>query len=131
MGDIYFLIIGIILILIGCIILFCIGKKVFSCNITIMAKVEKVEKRKVSFWKGKRLYQYFPTVSYIIEEKEYKTKSDFPIRESKNYNSGDVIAIRVSSKKPNCAYIKLRAFPIIGGIVTVVLGIILVICYFL
>lgn len=122
MSDEFFLVVGIILAVIG---IFCIVVPVMhriSCSGKVMATITEVQRVQSGYWRGITFYQYFPTFVYLVQNKEYITKYELPVKNSKNYKKGEVVEIKYNPKNPESICVGIKKSPYIIGFFFLVIG---------
>lgn len=131
MPDLFFLVVGVILALIGALCLASQIKLTLSCSQKVAATVMSVQKKKWGFWRGKTLYRYFPTFTYQVGEKTLTAKCEYPLKRANKYKKGDEVVIRYNPRAAEKFSAGGSAFVGIFGFVLMAIGVFLAVCYFL
>lgn len=130
MPDLFFLIVGILLSLLGILCFSGAIQNNKACSLSVTAKVIGMEKDEHSYWRG--TYRYFPTFSYTVNGKEYVIKDEFSATRSKSkYRVGGEIIIKCDPENPEEIKVGVKLSPYIIGIVFAAIGVLLIVCYFL
>lgn len=130
MGDLYFLIFGIVVSLVGIVILALKIRVWTVCRKKVDATVTGV-KTETNRVRGSTLYTYYPQISYTVDGKEYKETAPFSTVNANKYNAGDTMRIYVNEKNPELLRFKGRIGLFIVGLVVLAVGQLFVILYFI
>ncbi len=131
MSDTFFLIVGIVLTAISVLLIVVTIMQRIECSSKTTATVVSIQKKKLSYHRGKTYYQYYPIFSYQVDGKEYNTRSDWPTQYRLKYKVGDEVIIRYNPKSPESISVGVKVLSLVCDILFAIFGIMLVVCYFL
>lgn len=127
MNDVFFLVVGILLTLVGT--LAC-SADVFArirCRVKIQGTIESVKVEKVVL-RGSPLKYYIPVISYTVD-KTYTAAAPLKTSNEEKYKVGDSVGIYYNEKKPDEFYIKEKFVTLFGGLAILIAGVCLIVCY--
>ncbi len=131
MNNIYFLIVGIIFTIFG------VGYPALkishrlACSQKVTATVSKLNKTATYHHRGRTSHRYIPSFTYTVDGKQYTAKADIETQNTAKYAKGKEFIIRYNPKKPEEISVGVSVFPYLSGGFATVIGIALIICYFL
>ena len=130
MSDIFFLVVGIILFGIGLLLLAAKVMTYIKCTVPINATVVKPEKE-YTYFRGVKNTHYRPVVRYAVDGKNYTEKAYFRTCRKTKYPIGSQIRICYNPKKPKEMRFVGHLFPLPLGLVFILIGAVLIFCFFL
>lgn len=99
MPELFYLIFGIILVILGVIWVLSSLFHDFSCSKKVVAKIIRTERDSKSYWRGS--YKYYPVFSYTVEGKNYIIKDKYSQTRNKNkYFVGKEAVLSYNPKSP-------------------------------
>lgn len=130
MPDLYFLIFGIVIGLIGIIIVILKIRVFTACRIRVNATISSIQTESTLI-RGSTLHTFRPKLSYTVNGKTYRTACPFSTVREKKYSVGDTMSIFVSPSVPDLIRYPGRVGLFITGIILFGIGLLYVILYFL
>lgn len=130
MSDTFFLIVGIIFAFIGLLLITAKVMSFIKCTVPINAAVVKPEKEH-TYFRSVEYTHYRPVVKYVVDGKSYTQKAYFcSLRETK-YPINSEMKIYYDPRDPEKIRFVGHMFPLPMGIVFLLIGAVLIYCYFL
>lgn len=130
MGDVFFLIFGIIVALVGFIILYFKIKVMVCCREKVIASITSVSSESHMI-RGSTLHTYRPNFSYTYDGKKYKGSAPFTTVKENKYNKDEPLEILIDRKNPELYRFRGRIGMLISGTIIFAIGLLFVILYFL
>lgn len=130
MSDMFFLFVGIILVLMG---LLLIASKVMTCikcTVSINATVIKL-KKEYNHYRGVEHTLYRPVVGYEVDGKNYSQTAPFRTYQKRKYPIGSEMKISYNPRKPEEIRFVGHPYPLPMGVVFLFFGAVLIYCYFI
>lgn len=121
MGNIFFLVVGILLVGIGLLLLTAKAMAFIKCTVPTNATIIKLKKEYIHFRGVKNTY-YRPIVKYSVDGKSYTEEAYFRTRRKAKYPVDSQINICYNPKKPEEIRFSGRAFPLPMGLVFLLMG---------
>ena len=129
-SDLYFFIVGLILIGIGLLMLTAKVMAYIKCTVPIHATVVNL-KKEYTHLRGVRYTRYRPVVGYVVDGKEYTEKAHFRTSREMKYPIGSKMEICYNPKNPEEMRFVGHPFPLPMGLVLLFIGAALIYCYFI
>ena len=130
MSDVFFLVVGIIIAAIGLLLITAKILTYIKCTVPIIATVVKPEKE-YTYFRGVENTHYRPVVRYAVDGKNYTEKAYFRTCRKTKYPIGSQIRICYNPKKPKEMRFVGHLFPLPLGLVFLLIGAVLIFCFFL
>lgn len=130
MSDMFFLVVGIILAVIGLLLLTAKVMTYIKCTVSINATVVKLE-REYTHYRGVEHTHYRPFVGYVVDGKKYTEKAYFRTYRKTKYPINSEIKICYNPKNPKEIRFVGHPFPLPMGPVFLFIGAVLIWCYFI
>ena len=130
MGDLFFLLAGIILAGVGLLLLTAKLLSTIKCTVPVQAAVVKL-KKEYSHFRGLTHTHYRPVVRYVVGGKGYTEEAYFRTSRKSKYPIGSEMKLCYNPKKPEETRFVGHPFPLPLGLVFLFLGVVLISCYFL
>ena len=130
MSDIFFLGVGIILFGIGLLLLAAKVMTYIKCTVPINATVVKLETES-TFFRGVEHTHYRPGVRYVVDGKSYTEEAYFRTRRKTKYPVDSEMIMYYNPKKPEQMRFVGHLLPLPIGLVFLLIGAVLIWCYFL
>lgn len=129
MSDMFNLIVGIVLAVVGGLIFAAAVSATRSCSQKTTARVVKVVCENTGYWRG--TYPHYPVVTYTVNGKEYTVKSSTSTRFITKYKEGQEVVIRYNPKKPKEIQVGIGLLSYIVGAFIALCGVVLIAVYFM
>ena len=130
MSNIFFLVVGIILFGIGLLLLAAKVMTYIKCTVPINATVVKLETES-TFFRGVERTHYRPVVRYVVDGKSYTKEAYFRTRRKTKYPVDSEMIMYYNPKKPEQMRFVGHLLPLPIGLVFLLIGAVLIWCYFL
>ena len=130
MNDTFFFIVGMILSGIGLLLLSAKVLTYIRCTVPINATVVKLEKE-YTFHRGVEYTHYRPVVRYVVDGKSYTEEACFRTYRKTKYPIESEMKICYNPTNPENMRFVGHPFPLPIGLVLLLIGSILIWCYFL
>lgn len=130
MSDMFFLVVGIIISVIGLLLIIAKVMTYIKCTVQINATVVELEKE-YTFFRGVEHTHYRPVVRYAVDGKSYTEKAHFRTYRKTKYPIASVIKICYNPKNPEQMRFVGHPFPLPLGLVFLFIGTVLIWCCFL
>lgn len=130
MSDVFFLVIGILFLIIGLLFLSGVLLALVRCKALTAGKILSLKKETLAI-RGSSLYSYRPVYMYEVNGTKFRGEAEFQTPSREKYKPGDPIPVHYNPKKPEECYIKISPAPVVTGGILLLIGLILVICFFL
>ena len=130
MSDIFFLVVGLILICIGLLLLTAKVLTYMKCTLPINAIVIRSEKEYI-IHRSVQYTHYRPVVRYVVDGKNYTEKAHFRTYRETKYPIDSEIEICYNPRKPEEMRFVGHSFPLPTGLVFLIIGAVLIWCCFL
>ena len=130
MGDLFFLLAGMILAGIGLLLLAAKVMTYIKCTVPLKAAVVK-QKKEYTHFRGVTHTHYRPVVGYVVDGKSYTEKAHFRTYRKTKYPIGSEIKICYNPRKPEEIRFVGHTFPMPTGLVFLIIGTVLIWCCFL
>lgn len=130
MSNTFFLTVGIILAAIGLLLIMAKVLTYIKCTVPINATVVKLEKE-YTYFRGVENTHYRPVVRYAVDGKNYTEKAYFRTCRKTKYPIGSQIRVCYNPKKPKEMRFVGHLFPLPLGLVFLLIGAVLIFCFFL
>ena len=130
MSDVFFLVVGIIIAAVG---LLLIMAKVFTyiqCTVPINATVVRLEKD-YTYFRGITYTYYHPVVEYVVDGKIYTQMAYFRAYRKTKYPIDSKMNIYYNPENPELMRFVGHPFPLPLGLVLLLIGGLLIYCFFL
>lgn len=130
MSDLFFLVVGIIIAGLGLLLITAKVLTYIKCTVSMNAFVVKLEKE-YTYFRGVNYTYYHPVVQYIVDGKSYTQTAYFrSLRETK-YPIESKMKICYNPKNPEEMRFVGHSFPLPMGLIFLLIGAVLIYCYFL
>ena len=130
MGDLFFLLAGIILAGVGLLLLTAKLLSTIKCTVPVQAAVVKL-KKEYSHFRGLTHTHYRPVVRYVVGGKGYTEEAYFRTRRKTKYPVDSEMIMYYNPKNPEQMRFVGHLFPLPIGLVFLLIGAVLIWCYFL
>ena len=130
MSDVFFLVVGIIIAAIGLLLIMAKVLSYIQCTVPVKATVVRLKMDYTSF-RGIAYTFYHPVVEYVVDGKSYTQKAYFRTCLKTKYPIGSQIRICYNPKKPKEMRFVGHLFPLPLGLVFLLIGAVLIFCFFL
>lgn len=130
MSDMYFLVFGIIVCIIGVVMLWAYFKTVILCRQKVTATITSIKEESMLV-RGSTVHSYRPSFEYVVDGYSHNGEAPFTTYRENKYNEGDLLEIFVSSSNPELFRFKGRFGLFIAGLVIFAVGGLFVVLYFL
>ena len=125
MGDLFFLVVGIIIAAIGLLLIMAKVLTYIKCTVSMNATVVKLEKE-YTFFRGVEHTHYRPIVEYIVDGKSYTEEAYFRTYRKTKYPIDSEIKICYNPKNPEEMRFVGHPFPLPIGLVFLFIGTVLI-----
>ena len=129
MGDIFFLVVGILLVGIGLLLLTAKAMAFIKCTVPTNATVIKLKKEYIHFRGVKNTY-YRPIVRYSVDGKSYTEEAYFRTRRKAKYPVGSKMKLCYNPRNPKETRFVGQLFPLPMGLAFLLIGAALIFCAF-
>lgn len=109
MSDTFFLIVGIVLVVLGVLMLWGTIGRNLTCSQKVVAQVVEIRVDESGYWKG--TMPHYPTFTYVVNGREYTVESKEYTRSMNKYRVGEEAIIWCNPKDPE----EIRLGVSIGG----------------
>lgn len=130
MGNLFFLVVGIIIAAIGLILIMAKVLTYIKCTVPINATVVKLE-IEYTFFRGVEHTHYRPIVGYVVDGKSYTEEAYFRTYRKTKYPIDSEIKICYNPKNPEEIRFVGHPFPLPMGLVFLFIGTVLIWCCFI
>ena len=130
MSDLFFLVVGIIIAAIGLLLIMAKVLTYIKCTVSMNAPVVKLETDETYFRGVKHTY-YHPVVEYVVDGKSYTQMASFRTLRANKYRVNSQMDICCSPKNPELIRFVGHPFPLPLGLVFLLIGAVLIFCFFL
>ena len=130
MGDIFFLVVGILLVGIGLLLLTAKAMAFIKCTVPTNATVIKLKKEYIHFRGVKNTY-YRPIVKYSVDGENYTETAYFRTYRKTKYPIGSEIKICYNPRNPEEMRFVGHLFPLPMGMAFLAIGAVLISCFFI
>ncbi|MCI6616666.1 DUF3592 domain-containing protein [Ruminococcus sp.] len=130
MSDVFFLVVGIIISVIGLLLIMAKVTTYIKCNVPINATVVKLE-IEYTFFLGVEHTHYRPVVRYVVDGKSYTEEAYFRTYRKMKYPIDSEMKIYYNPKNPELIRFVGHPFPLTLGLVFLLIGAVLIWCCFL
>ncbi len=130
MSDNFFLIVGIILSVLGLLSIISGILSKIRCTVPVEGIVSDL-KDKTFYHRGITTHDITPTVKYDYNGKTYESKAATSTSNTKKYRIGASVRILVDPKSPESFVLGKPVFPYVFGVILLLPGVFLIVCYFL
>lgn len=130
MSDVFFLVVGIIISVIGLLLIMAKVTTYIRCNVPINATVVKLE-IEYTFFRGVEHTHYRPVVRYVVDGKSYTEEAYFRTYRKMKYPIDSEMKIYYNPKNPELIRFVGHPFPLPLGLVFLLIGAVLIYCYFI
>ena len=130
MSDLFFLVVGIIIAAIGLLLIMAKVLTYIKCTVSMNAPVVKLETDKTYFRGVKHTY-YHPVVEYVVDGKSYTQMASFRTLRETKYQVNSQMKICCNPKDPELIRFVGHPFPLPLGLVFLLIGAVLIFCFFL
>ena len=130
MGDLFFLLAGMILAGIGLLLLAAKVMTYIKCTVPLKAAVVK-QKKEYTHFRGVTHTHYRPIVGYVVDGKGYTESAFFRTYRETKYPVDSEVTICYNPKKSEEMRFAWHPFPLPEGLAFLLLGSILIYCYFI
>ena len=129
MSDVYFLVFGIIVTLVGIGLTFMHFRIYALCTQKTAATIKSL-KMKYHYFRGMKKTLYCPEFEYTIEGKKYEGTASFSTYKKDKYRIGDMMNIYIDPADPGSYRFEGRYEILLTGILALVIGLLFVVLYF-
>lgn len=129
MPDLYFLIFGMVVSLIGILSIFAKMRSIATCTEAITASVASI-KTETTLIRGSTVYFYRPVYSYSYFGKKYKAEAPYKSMLKGKYNVGDTASIYINPAEPGDFRFPNTFAAFVFGIIALAVGLLFVVLYF-
>lgn len=129
MSDLYFLIFGIVVTLLGIIILSTYIYSIITCRTKIYATITSLKKESMKL-RGSTVYSYRPEFKYSYNDTEYSGISIKSTYKKDKYQANEPLLIYINPNKPEDYRFSVFTGALLTGIIAFGVGMLFVILYF-
>ena len=130
MSDLFFLVVSVIIAAIGLLLIMAKVLTYIKCTVSMNAPVIKLETDETYFRGVKHTY-YHPVVEYVVDGKSYTQMASFRTLRASKYQVNSQMKICCSPKNPELIRFVGHPFPLPLGLVFLLIGAVLIFCFFL
>ena len=130
MSDTFFFAVGIIFTGIGLLLITAKILTYIRCTVPINATVVRLEKD-YTYFRGITYTYYHPVVEYVVDGKSYTQMASFRTLRVNKYRVNSQMNICCSPKNPELIRFVGHPFPLPLGLVFLLIGAVLIFCFFL